>query len=65
MDTTYINADDFNLPPINKKVKMIIHILGSIEYCTTIGYYDEAGWHCPYDSIPTGYKVMGWKELNN
>lgn len=44
---------------------MVIHLLGSIECCTTIGYYNETGWHCPLDNIPLGYKVVGWKELNN
>lgn len=61
----YINVNDFNLPPMNKKIKMVIHLLGSMECCTTIGYYNETGWHCPLDDIPLGYKVIGWKELNN
>lgn len=58
----YINTDEFVVPPMNKKLKMIIHPFRTAEYSTTIGYYDEKGWHCPYDET-TGYEVVGWKEI--
>lgn len=55
-------SEEFELPPTNESIKILILPADSTTFCWTTGYWDGSGWKCPYDNI--GYEVLEWRKIN-